>query len=354
MNEKLKDLLYFITKQQASDLHIIPGNFPIMRKDGELFPLTHFDILTSTETEKMLFSLIVDEEKKKRISEFKDIDFSFSLDEKTRFRTNIYLQVQGWAGAFRLIPNEIKSIEELNLPPILNEFVEKRQGFILVTGPAGMGKSTTLAAMVDNINHQRQVHIITIEEPIEYLFLPDKAVISQREIPTHSPNWHRALRASLREDPDIIMIGELRDAESISIALTAAETGHLVLATLHTNSAAQAIDRIVDVLPESQKNQARLQLASTLVGIVSQRLVPRIKGGRIPACEVLIANNAVRNLIRENKIYQIDNVIDTSLGEGMISLDRSLANLVHLNEISLEEAYEFTLNPTKLKYLLEE
>jgi twitching motility protein PilT len=353
MEERLKEILQFIYREKASDLHLIPGSFPIMRKDGDLFPLAQFDIFTADDTEKILFSLI-DEEKKKRLLKYKDIDFSFSLDEKTRFRVNIYLQVQGWAGAFRFIPNEIKSIEELNLPPILNEFVQRRQGFILITGPAGTGKSTTLASMIDTINHLRQAHIITIEEPIEYLFTPDKAVISQREIPTHSLSWHRALKATLREDPDVIMIGELRDPESIAIALTAAETGHLVLGTLHTNSASQTIDRIVDVLPENQKNQARLQLASTLIGIVSQRLVPRVKGGRVPACEVLIANNAVRNLIRENKIYQIDTVIDTSLAEGMISLERSLVNLVHLGEITLERAIEFSLNPTKLKYLLEE
>ncbi len=353
MDEKLKNYFDFIVKQEASDLHIIPGSFPIMRKDGDLYPLVQFDILTSEETEKMLFSLL-DEELQEKVIKFKDIDFSFSLDERTRFRANIYLQTSGWAGAFRHIPNEIKSIEELNLPPILNEFIERRQGFILITGPAGMGKSTTLASLIDAINHQRQAHIITIEEPIEYLFTSDRAVISQREIPTHSPNWHRALRAALRQDPDVIMIGELRDPESITIALTAAETGHLVLGTLHTNSAAQTIDRIVDVLPENQKNQGRLQLASTLIGIVSQRLVPRIKGGRVPACEVLIANNAIRNLIRENKIYQITSVIDTSLSEGMISLERALANLVQMDEISLEKAIEFSLNQTKLKYLLEE
>lgn len=353
MDQRLKEYLYFTSKQGASDLHILPGSFPIMRKDGALFPLTQFDVLTSEDTEKILFSLL-DEETKARLLRFKDLDFSFSLDERTRFRVNVYLQVNGWAGAFRYIPNEIKSIEELNLPPILDQFIERRQGFILITGPAGMGKSTTLASLIDTINHQRQAHIITIEEPIEYLFTSDKAVISQREIPNHSPNWHRALKATLREDPDVIMIGELRDPESISIALTAAETGHLVLGTLHTNSAAQTIDRIVDVLPENQKNQGRLQLASTLIGVVSQRLVPRIKGGRVPACEVLIANNAVRNLIRENKIYQIDSVIDTSLAEGMISLERALANLVRIDEISLEKAIEFSLNPTKLKYLLEE
>jgi len=353
MEERLKELLNYIVKQQASDLHLIPGSFPIMRKDGDLFPLAQFDVLTSEDSQRLLFSLL-DEEKERKLLKLKDLDFSFSLDENTRFRVNVYLQLQGWAGAFRLIPNEIKSIEELNLPLILNEFVERRQGFILITGPAGMGKSTTLASMIDTINHQRAAHIITIEEPIEYLFVSDKAVISQREIPTHSPDWHRALKATLREDPDVIMIGELRDPESISIALTAAETGHLVLGTLHTNSASQTIDRIVDVLSENQKNQARLQLASTLIGIISQRLVPRLKGGRVPACEVLIANNAVKNLIRENKIYQIDTVIDTSLSEGMISLERSLVNLVQMGEITLEKAVEFSLNPTKLKYLLEQ
>ncbi len=353
MEEKLKEILYFIHQQEGSDLHILPGSFPIMRKDGDLFVLTQFEVLTSEETERLLFSLLDDEQKQKLLKQ-KDLDFSFSLDEKTRFRANIYLQFNGWSAAFRCIPNEIKSIEELNLPPILNEFIQKRQGLILVTEPAGMGKSSTLASLVDTINHERSAHIITIEEPIEYIFTSDKSIISQREIPTHSPNWHRALKAALREDPDIIMIGELRDPESIQIALTAAETGHLVLATLHTNSASQTIDRIVDVLPENQKNQARLQLASTLVGIVSQRLVPRTKGGRIPACEILIANNAVRNLIRENKVFQIDNVIDTSLSEGMISMDRALATLVQIGEITVEKAIEFSLNPTRIKYLLEE
>lgn len=353
MDELLKNFLYYISEQGASDLHILPGNFPIMRKDGDLYPLTQFNILTDEETERLLFSLLNDD-LKSRLSHFKDIDFSFSLEKNIRFRANIYLQINGWSGAFRLIPNEIKSIDELNLPPILNEFIERRQGFILVTGPAGMGKSTTLASLIDTINHKRQVHIITIEEPIEYIFTSDKATISQREIPTHSPNWHRALKATLREDPDVIMIGELRDPESISIALTAAETGHLVLGTLHTNSAGQTIDRIVDVLPENQKNQGRLQLASTLVGIISQRLIPRVKGGRVPACEVLIANNAVRNLIRENKIFQIDSVIDTSLNEGMISLERSLVNLIRMDEITFDKAIEFSLNPLKLKYLLEE
>ncbi|BCX15582.1 MAG: twitching motility protein PilT [Candidatus Parcubacteria bacterium] len=353
MDQRLKDYLLFVAQQGGSDLHILPGSFPVMRKDGDLFPMTQFDIISGEESKKMLFSLLNNDTEEK-LKTFKDVDFSFSLDEKVRFRVNIYLQANGYAGAFRFIPNEMKSIEELNLPVILNEFIERRQGFILLTGPAGTGKSTTLASLIDTINHQRQDHIITIEEPIEYLFVSDKAVISQREIPTHAPDWHRALKGALRQDPDVLMIGELRDAESISIALTAAETGHLVLATMHTNSAAQTVDRIVDVLPENQKNQGRLQLASTLIGIVSQRLVPRIKGGRIPACEVLIANNAVRNLIRENKIYQIDSVIDTSLSEGMFSLERSLVNLIQMDEITLEKAIEYSLKPSKLKYLLEE
>lgn len=353
MDDKLKEFLYIVAQQQGSDLHIMPGTFPIIRKDGELFPLTNYDILIADETERLVFSLL-DEEKRKLVYKYKDVDFSFSIDENYRFRAHVYLQLQGWSASFRVINNLIKSIEELNLPPILNEFVEKRQGFILITGPAGVGKSTTLAAMIDRINHRRRAHIITIEEPIEYIFVPDKSIISQKEIPYHSSNWHRALRATLREDPDVIMIGELRDAESISIALTAAETGHLVLATLHTNSASQTIDRIVDVLPEEIRNQARLQLAETLIGIVSQRLVPMIRGGRIPACEVLIANPAVRNLIRENKIYQIDNVIDTHLAEGMISLDRSLANLVQMEYITLEKALEFSFNPHKLEELLKE
>jgi twitching motility protein PilT len=332
-------------------VHIVPARFPTLRIDGDLVNLTEEGILTSKETEKMLLSLLTDEQIK-YLNKFKDLDFSFDVEEKIRLRANIYYQNNGLAGAFRIIPSQIKTVEELNLPPVLKEFVKKRQGFILITGPAGMGKSTTLAALIDEINHSRPAHIITIEEPIEYVFTPDLALISQREIPKDTPNWHRALRAALREDPDVIMIGELRDAESIQIALTAAETGHLVLGTLHTNSASQTIDRILDVLPEGQKNQARFQLASTLIGIVSQRLVPRIKGGRLPACEVLIANAAVRNLIRENKIYQIDLVIETSLEQGMITLERSLATLVNLQEISLETALQFAINMDRLRSLL--
>lgn len=351
MNQKLKTLLYAIAERGASDLHLVPGKFPSARIDGELQPLTQAGILTDKETEEITFALLAPEQKE-QLLKYKDIDFAFTLDEKLRFRANLYLQNNGWACAFRTIPAEIKSVDELNLPPVLHEFIKKRQGFILITGPAGSGKSTTLASLIDEINHNRQAHIITIEEPIEYLFYPDKSLISQREIPAHAYSWHRALKAALREDPDVIMIGELRDPVSISIALTAAETGHLVLGTLHTNSASQTIDRIIDVLPEGQKNQARLQLASTLIGITSQRLVPRLQGGRLPAVEVLIANQAVRNLIRENKIYQIDLVMETSIDQGMIPLERSLATLVHLGEITPETATFFSLNLERLKNLL--
>lgn len=352
MNETLKKLLLLTAEQGASDLHLMAGRFPTIRKDGILIPLTDFPILTKNLVEQMIYSLL-DNNLKTEFESNKELDFSFSVDDKARFRSNIYFQYHGLSAAFRYIPSEIKGIDELNLPPILHEIIKRRQGLILVTGPAGVGKSTTLAAFVDEINHSRPAHIITIEEPIEYIFMPDKAIFSQREIPRDALDWHRALKAALREDPDVIMIGELRDAESISIALTAAETGHLVLGTLHTNSASQTIDRILDVLPEYQKNQARFQLSASLVSIISQRLVPTVQGGRIPACEILIANSAIRNLIRENKVYQIDLVIETSLEEGMISLDRSLANLVQQSIITIDTALEYSLNPARLNYLLQ-
>jgi twitching motility protein PilT len=325
MNERLKRILLIGVQRGASDVHIVPTKYPTLRIDGNLTDLSEEGILTNKDTEAMLLSLFEDNKDQiEYFKKYKDIDFSFN----------------------------IRTIEELNLPPILHEFAKKRQGLILITGPAGMGKSTTLAALVDEINHTRPAHIITIEEPIEYIFLPDLSLISQREIPKDSPTWHRALRSALRQDPDVIMIGELRDATSIQIALTAAETGHLVLGTLHTNSASQTIDRILDVLPEAQKSQARFQLASTLIGVISQRLVPRIKGGRIPACEILLATPAVKNLIRENKIYQIDLIIETSLDQGMIILERSLATLVNVGEISLEVALNYALNIDRLKNLL--
>ncbi len=239
------------------------------------------------------------------------------------------------------------------MPPILHDFAKLSQGFVLAVGPAGHGKSTTLAAIIDEINHKRTNHIITVEDPIEYLFSQDKSIVSQREVGSDTPDFHQALRSVLRQDPDVIMIGEMRDAQSIATALTASETGHIVFSTLHTNSASQTVDRIIDSFPAEQQGQIASQLAATLVGIVSERLLPKIGGGRIPICEIMITNSAIRNLIRERKAYQIDLVIETSSQEGMITLNRSLANAVRKNQISLENAELYSINPSELRILLE-
>jgi twitching motility protein PilT len=266
---------------------------------------------------------------------------------------NVYFQRGYLAAALRLVPARVRTIEELNLPPLLHDFTKMSQGFVLVVGPAGHGKSSTLAALLDEINHTRSDHVITIEDPVEYLFTQDKCIISQREVGSDTMGFHAALRTVLRQDPDVIMIGEMRDAASIATAMTAAETGHLVFATLHTNSASQTIDRIIDSFPAEQQGQVTSQLAATLVAIISQRLLPRVSGGRVPALEVMIVNPAIRNLIREKKIYQIDLVIETSLQEGMVTLNRSFANLVRNKEITLENAELYSLNPAELRILLE-
>jgi twitching motility protein PilT len=254
--------------------------------------------------------------------------------------------------AMRLIPSKIRTIEELNLPPALHQFTKAHQGFVLICGPASHGKSTTLAALIDEINHTRTEHIITIEDPIEYVFEDDRSIIDQREVGEDTLSFARALRAALREDPDVIMVGEMRDPETMAIAITAAETGHLVFATLHTNSAAQTIHRIVDSFPSEQQNQIRAQLSGSLLGIVSQRLIPRVKGGLIPACEIMINTPAIANLIRENKIHEIPSVIETSAEIGMMTLNRSLADLVKRGEISFENALNYSLNPAELRMLL--
>jgi twitching motility protein PilT len=297
-------------------------------------------------------AMLNDFQKEKLLSQ-KQVDFAYNLEDKARFRVNVYYQKGYLAAALRLIPARIMTIEELNLPPILHEFTKLSQGFILIVGPAGHGKSTTLAAILDEINHNRSDHIITIEDPIEYVFTQDRGIISQREVGVDVPTFHDGLRTILRQDPDVIMIGEMRDRESISTALTAAETGHLVFSTLHTNSASQTVDRIIDTFPAEQQGQIVSQLAATLVAIVSERLVPKIGGGRIPATEIMIVNPAIRNLIRERKIYQIDLVIETSFQEGMITLNRSLANLVKNKIISLETAELYSLNPSELRILIE-
>lgn len=350
--KKLDELLLATAKQNASDLHIAVGRRPAIRVDNVLVPLVKEDILNKETAEGLVLAL-VNEDQKKEFFIKRQLDFSYSFENKARFRINVYFQRGFMAAALRLIPSHIRTIEELNLPPLLHDLAKLQQGFVLVVGPAGHGKSTTLAALLDEVNHKRTDHIITIEDPIEYIFSQDRCIISQREVGSDTPTFHSALRSILRQDPDVIMVGEIRDPETMATAMTAAETGHLVFSTLHTNSASQTIDRIIDSFPSNQQGQIASQLAGTLVTIISERLIPRIGGGRIPAVEILIVNSAVRNLIREGKIYQIDLVIETSVQEGMISLNRSLAKLVKKKDISVEQAEAYSLNSSELRLLLE-
>jgi twitching motility protein PilT len=292
-----------------------------------------------------------DSKRAKFLSE-KEIDFSYDFDGRARFRVNIFFQRDTISMALRLISPTIKTIEELGLPPILHDFTKKSQGLVLMTGASGQGKSTTLAALLDEINNTKAVHIITIEDPIEYIYEGNKAIIEQREVLTDTHSFTSALKSTFRQNPDVIMVGEMRDLETISTTITAAETGHLVFATLHTNSAAQSIHRIVDVFPAEQQNQIRFQLAGSLLGVVSQRLIPRINGGFVPVCEIMVCNNAISNLIRENKNHEIDAVIETSAKEGMISFNRALIDLVRRKEISLKNAIDYSTNPIELKNLL--
>jgi len=351
-HEQLKGLLVVAARQNASDLHIAVGRRPALRIDGVLIPLQQETILTPESAEGLVSALLTPEQKERFVKE-RQLDFAYNLEDKVRFRANVYYQRGYVAAALRVIPARIRTIEELSLPPILHDFAKLSQGFVLVVGPAGHGKSTSLAAVLDEVNHTRADHIVTVEDPIEYLFTQDKAIISQREVGNDTATFHDALRTVLRQDPDVIMIGEMRDAASIATAMTAAETGHLVFSTLHTNSASQTVDRIIDSFAPEQQSQVVSQLAATLVAIVSQRLLPRTAGGRVPAAEIMLVNPAIRNLIRERKIYQIDLVIETSLQEGMITLNRALAMLVKGKEISLENAELYSLNPAELRILLE-
>ena len=351
IKKELDELLEITAKEGASDLHISIARYPILRIDGKLIPLTNKEILTPGHAEELCFALL-NEKQKDQFLKDKEIDLSYNFEERARFRVNIFRQ-KGYVGAsLRLIPSEIRTVEELNLPPIIHKFTKLKQGFVLMVGPTGHGKSTSLAALIDEINHNRNDCIITIEDPIEYVFTQDRCIISQREIYHDSRSFHVALRSVFREDANVIMVGEMRDPETISTAVTAAETGHLVFATLHTNNAAQTIDRIIDSFPANQQSQIRAQLAASLQGIISQRLIPRVDGGRIPATEVLLANAAIRNLIRENKTHQLDLVIETSSEEGMLPLNKSLANLVEKGEITRQNAELYSLNPKDLKMLL--
>lgn len=349
--ELLYDLLDTVMKENASDLHLSVGRYPTIRVDGGLVPLLKKEMLTP-EIADGLVKAMTSPEQQTIFNADRELDFSYDLDGKARFRINIFHQ-KGFAGAaLRLIPAKIRTFEELNLPLVLREFSKRTQGFFLVVGPTGHGKSTTLAAMLDYVNHTRSDHIITIEDPIEYVYTSDIAIIDQREVGFDTPSFQRALRSMFREDVDVGMIGEMRDPETISAAVTAAETGHLIFSTLHTNNAAQTIDRIIDIFPAGQQGQIRAQLSSTLIGIVSQRLVPRVNGGLIPAVEVMLANSAVRNLIRENKVHELDLVIETSSDEGMVSLNRALVDLVRKGEITVENAASYSINPQELQLLL--
>lgn len=350
-NSQLKELLETTLAQKASDLHISPGHPPILRIAGRLVPLIRRKEISETDSKGLAFDLM-EEEQEERFLKEKEIDFSYNFEGKARFRVNVFFQRAKISCALRLIPSKILTIEELNLPPILHEFIRPSQGFVLITGPSSQGKSTSMAALIDEINHTRADHIITIEDPVEYVFKDDRSIIDQRELYRDTLSFAKALKSTFRQDPDVIMVGEMRDPETISTAITAAETGHLVLATLHTNSAAQTIHRVVDSFPGAQQGQIRAQLSGSLLGVISQRLVPRIKGGLIPACEIMLNTPATANLIRENKVHEIPLVIETSAEIGMISLNRYLANLIRAKEIALEVAQSYSLNPAELRQLV--
>ncbi len=349
---RIQEYLEIVVKKEASDLHIIAGSPAMVRVDGELLPISQGP-LTAQDTESLIFELLAPEQKEMLLVN-KEIDFSFSLGEVARFRVNAYFQKGYLSAALRLISSYIKTVEELNLPPILHDFTKLKQGFILVTGPTGHGKSTAIASMINEINQSKPLHIVTIEDPIEYVYPKGKALVSQREMHLDTHSWDIALRSVLREDPDVVLVGEMRDFETIASAITVAETGHLVFATLHTNSASQSIDRIIDVFPENQQVQVRMQLASTIAGIVSMRLLPAIGGGRLPAIEILLSTPAVQTAVREGKTHQIDNIIQTSGESGMILFDASLAYLVKAGRISYDVAKTYSIRPHELERIVGE
>ena len=350
--KQLKELLSVTVQGQASDLHLSVEHPPVLRLSGRLVPLVKQDVLSDEDTANLAGALM-NEQQKQRFLDKKEVDFSYSFPEQAaRFRVNVFLQRGNVSCALRLIPSRVPTIEELNLPPILHKFAAASQGFVIITGPSSHGKSTTLASIINEINNSRADHIITIEDPIEYIFKDNLSIIDQREVYQDTLSFSRALHSAFRQDPDVIMVGEMRDPETMSSAITAAETGHLVFATLHTNSASQTIHRIVDSFAPAQQGQIRAQLSGSLLGVISQRLIPRTKGGLVPACEVLLNNSATANLIRENKTHEIPLVIETSVEAGMISLNRALAGLVKKKEITMENALNYSLSPAELKMLV--
>ncbi len=350
--KELDILIDTVVHEHGSDLHLSVGSHPSIRVSGSLIPLVRKPILTDTDVQNFAKVLLRPEFFDRLQNARREVDFSYENPAKVRFRGNAFYQKGHVSVVLRLIPNVILTLDELNLPPILESFTERNQGFFLCVGPVGQGKSTTLAAMVNQINQKRPDHIVTIEDPIEYIYTPQKAMIDQREVGIDTESFETALHSAFRQDVDVILIGEMRSPETIATAVTAAETGHLVFATLHTNDAAQTINRIIDSFPGAQQDQIRTQLASSLVAIFSQRLIPRINGGLVPAYELLINNTAVSNLIRERRIHEIYSVIETGLEQGMIDMNRTLAHLVQRGEITVENAFIYSSNPKGLERLI--
>lgn len=348
---ELESLIETVIAEGASDLHITAHSSPIIRVSGVLIPLLKRPLYKPEDTLGLL-SVLVTPEKKKGFLETQEVDFSYQYKDKVRFRGNAFFQQGTVSLAMRLIPKEIKNFEQLGLPTILETFCQLQQGFFLVVGPVGQGKSTTLASMIERINETRTEHIITIEDPIEYTFESKNSIINQREVGIDTASFRSALVSAFREDIDVLMVGEMRGPETMSAAVTAAETGHLVLSTLHTNNAAQTIDRIIDTFPGEQQDQIRVQLAASLAGVFSQRLLPRISGGLIPAFELLINNEAVANLIREKRTHEINAVVETGTESGMIDMNRSLAELVRRGEVTPENALARALNPKSFSRLI--
>lgn len=345
------DLLRLIVEKGASDLHLAVGVPPILRIDGQLIP-TNYEKLTPQDTQRLTYDILTDEQIQ-RFESTLELDFSYAVAKVSRFRVNIYKDKGTVAAAFRVIPARIPTIRELGLPPILEELTRKPRGLILVTGPTGSGKSTTLAAMVNQINTERSAHIITIEDPIEYLHQHKLSIVNQRELGMDTKSFGNALRSALREDPDVILVGEMRDLDTISTAITCAETGHLVLATLHTNNAPQTVDRIVDVFPPEQQEQIRFMLSNNLEAVLCQQLLPRAgMPGRVCAMEIMVASSAIRNLIREAKAHQITSAIQTSANLGMQTMDQSLKDLYQRGLISYDEALSRAMNPEEFKTMV--
>lgn len=340
---RIETLLEDVIRKKASDLHLQVGLPPMLRIDGSLMPVAGAPALDEEMVEKLVFA-ILDADQQQILMKDKEFDFSFAFGDLGRFRVNAFHERGNLAAALRLIPNEIKTIAELGMPNVINTFANYPRGLVLITGPTGSGKSTTLAALIDQINTDKSHHIITIEDPIEFTHKSKKSVVVQREVHYDTYSFSAALRSSLRQDPDVVLIGEMRDLETISAAITIAETGHLVFATLHTNSAAQSIDRMIDVFPPHQQPQVRAQLANILMAICSQRLVPMIGGGRAVAAEILVATPAVRNIIREGKTHQLDAVIQTGGDMGMQSMDKTLVSLVQAGQVTYEEARNFAVD----------